>query len=190
MAKSLNCPIFHVNADDVESVVRVCELAAEWRQKFKVRLLQACGRIAGAASANDDAACYLERISTSPTAFAAGVVVQASGWFLGLLFSCLVIAHCMPECALIGFSAAPVSPQGDVVVDLVCYRKHGHNEIDEPMFTQPLMYKRIKAHKNSHQQYVEKLLAEGTITKVRGFIRNAHPKQHHMGPNRHGERQI
>lgn len=35
MAKSLNVPIFHVNADDVESVVRVCELAAAWRQQWK-----------------------------------------------------------------------------------------------------------------------------------------------------------
>jgi 2-oxoglutarate dehydrogenase E1 component len=35
VAKALNLPIFHVNADDVESVVRVCELAAEWRQTWK-----------------------------------------------------------------------------------------------------------------------------------------------------------
>lgn len=56
--------------------------------------------------------------------------------------------------------------KGDVVVDLVCYRKYGHNEIDEPMFTQPLMYKAIKTHKNAHQQFTEKLLAEGAITKV------------------------
>jgi 2-oxoglutarate dehydrogenase E1 component len=35
VAKALNLPIFHVNADDVESVVRVCELAATWRQKWK-----------------------------------------------------------------------------------------------------------------------------------------------------------
>jgi 2-oxoglutarate dehydrogenase E1 component len=64
VAKSIDAPIFHVNGDDVEAVVRVCELAAEWRQTWG----------------------------------------------------------------------------SDVVVDLVCYRKHGHNEIDEPMFTQPLMY--------------------------------------------------
>jgi 2-oxoglutarate dehydrogenase complex dehydrogenase (E1) component-like enzyme len=56
--------------------------------------------------------------------------------------------------------------KGDVVVDLVCYRKYGHNEIDEPMFTQPLMYKAIKTHKNAHQQFTEKLLSEGDITKV------------------------
>lgn len=65
VAKALSAPIFHVNGDDVESVVRACELAAEWRQKWR----------------------------------------------------------------------------SDVVVDIVCYRKHGHNEIDEPSFTQPLMYK-------------------------------------------------
>lgn len=42
-------------------------------------------------------------------------------------------------------------------------RKYGHNEIDEPMFTQPLMYKKIRAHKNPHQLYVDKLLASGDI---------------------------
>ncbi|KAL3160716.1 hypothetical protein ABBQ32_010627 [Trebouxia sp. C0010 RCD-2024] len=87
VAKALNAPIFHVNGDDVESVVRACELAAEWRQKWK----------------------------------------------------------------------------SDVVVDIVCYRKHGHNEIDEPSFTQPLMYQAIRAHKDSHKQYTERLLAEGNV---------------------------
>jgi 2-oxoglutarate dehydrogenase E1 component len=53
----------------------------------------------------------------------------------------------------------------DVVIDLVGYRRYGHNEIDEPMFTQPLMYQRIKRHRNPHQIYVEKLLSEGSITK-------------------------
>jgi 2-oxoglutarate dehydrogenase E1 component len=65
VAKAVEVPIFHVNGDDLEAVVRTCELAAEWRQTF----------------------------------------------------------------------------HSDVVVDIVCYRRFGHNEIDEPSFTQPKMYK-------------------------------------------------
>lgn len=125
LAKAIDAPIFHVNGDDVESVVRVCQLAADWRQTWG----------------------------------------------------------------------------GDVVVDLVCYRKHGHNEIDEPMYTQPLMYnvrpaacafstsqliywrlsaggqvpqpltgarcgvQVVKKHKNSFQKYIDRLLAEGTVSE-------------------------
>uniref|UniRef100_A0A7S0YTI5 2-oxoglutarate dehydrogenase, mitochondrial n=1 Tax=Polytomella parva TaxID=51329 RepID=A0A7S0YTI5_9CHLO len=89
VAKSLNCPIFHVNGDDVESVIRVSNLAAEWRAKW----------------------------------------------------------------------------HSDVVIDIVCYRKYGHNEIDEPMFTQPLMYKAIKQHKPAHARYVEKLISSGVATQ-------------------------
>ncbi|KAF3653690.1 hypothetical protein FXO38_15532 [Capsicum annuum] len=67
VAKALNIPIFHVNGDDAEAVAHVCELAAEWRQKF----------------------------------------------------------------------------HADVVVDIVCYRRFGHNEIDEPSFSQPKMYEKF-----------------------------------------------
>ena len=53
----------------------------------------------------------------------------------------------------------------DVVVDLVGYRKHGHNEIDEPMFTQPIMYGIIKKHKNVLDIYAKKLVDEGCVTQ-------------------------
>ncbi len=51
-----------------------------------------------------------------------------------------------------------------VVIDMICYRRFGHNEGDEPSFTQPLMYKKIHAHKTTLQIYTEKLVAEGVIT--------------------------
>jgi 2-oxoglutarate dehydrogenase E1 component len=51
----------------------------------------------------------------------------------------------------------------DVVVDIVCYRKLGHNEQDEPMVTQPLMYKKIQQHPGTRKLYADKLVAEGVI---------------------------
>ncbi|KKA21746.1 Oxoglutarate dehydrogenase (succinyl-transferring) [Rasamsonia emersonii CBS 393.64] len=89
IAKAIDAPVFHVNADDVEAVNYVCQVAADWRATFK----------------------------------------------------------------------------RDVVVDIVCYRKQGHNETDQPSFTQPLMYKRIATQKSQLDKYVEKLIAEGTFTK-------------------------
>jgi 2-oxoglutarate dehydrogenase E1 component len=89
IAKSIDAPVFHVNADDVEAVNYVCQVAADWRAEFK----------------------------------------------------------------------------RDVVIDMVCYRKQGHNETDQPSFTQPLMYKRIAEQKAQLDKYVEKLIAEGSFTK-------------------------
>jgi 2-oxoglutarate dehydrogenase E1 component len=89
IAKAIDAPVFHVNADDVEAVNFVCQLAADWRAEF----------------------------------------------------------------------------QHDVVIDLVCYRKHGHNETDQPSFTQPLMYKRISEKAPQIDMYVDKLLKDGSFTK-------------------------
>ncbi len=89
VARSVQAPIFHVNADDPEAVVHVAHLAAEFRQKFKK----------------------------------------------------------------------------DVVIDLWCYRRHGHNEADEPSFTQPLMYRRIAQHPTTRQIYARRLVAEGVLSE-------------------------
>ncbi|MCV6598158.1 MAG: 2-oxoglutarate dehydrogenase E1 component [Mangrovicoccus sp.] len=51
----------------------------------------------------------------------------------------------------------------DVVIDMFCYRRFGHNEGDEPMFTQPEMYTKIKKHKTTLQLYTERLVADGLI---------------------------
>ncbi|MGE5271953.1 MAG: 2-oxoglutarate dehydrogenase E1 component [Thiohalocapsa sp.] len=53
----------------------------------------------------------------------------------------------------------------DVVIDLFCYRRHGHNEADEPAFTQPLMYRAIARHPTTRQGYAERLVAEGVLTQ-------------------------
>lgn len=51
-----------------------------------------------------------------------------------------------------------------VVIDMFCYRRFGHNEGDEPSFTQPLMYSKIRAHKTTLEIYAEKLIGEGLVT--------------------------
>jgi 2-oxoglutarate dehydrogenase E1 component len=53
--------------------------------------------------------------------------------------------------------------QKDVVIDIFCYRRFGHNEGDEPMFTNPIMYKRIKSHKTTLALYTERLVKDGLI---------------------------
>ncbi|HEX4117920.1 MAG TPA: 2-oxoglutarate dehydrogenase E1 component [Rhizomicrobium sp.] len=54
----------------------------------------------------------------------------------------------------------------DVVLDMICYRRFGHNESDEPAFTQPLMYRAIKDHPSTLSLYSKKLVAEGTLTEA------------------------
>ena len=53
----------------------------------------------------------------------------------------------------------------DVVLDIFCYRKYGHNEGDEPSFTQPLMYKKIKEHPSTLQKFADRLISEKVLTK-------------------------
>jgi len=89
IARVVDAPIFQVNADDIEAVVYVSEMAAEYRQKFNK----------------------------------------------------------------------------DVFVDIVGYRKHGHNEGDDPKYTQPTLYAKISKHKDVRDIYVEKLAAKGDIEK-------------------------
>src|SRR5712672_2191641 len=52
-----------------------------------------------------------------------------------------------------------------VVIDMFCYRRHGHNEGDEPMFTQPVMYKKIASHPGTVEIYSKRLIAEGVMTE-------------------------
>ena len=88
VAKIIQAPVFHANGDDPEAVVRVCQIAADYRQQFKA----------------------------------------------------------------------------DVVVDIFCYRRHGHNEGDEPAFTQPAMYRAVRERPTTRQIYTEQLVAEGVLT--------------------------
>lgn len=77
----------------------------------------------------------------------------------------------------------------DVVIDLVCYRKLGHNEGDDPYLTQPMMYKKVAQHPGTRALYADKLVAEGVIKAedAEGYIqeyRNALDKGEHVEQTR------
>lgn len=56
--------------------------------------------------------------------------------------------------------------QKDVIIDMICYRRYGHNEGDDPSFTQPLMYKKIKNHLSAREIYGQRLVADGLISQA------------------------
>jgi len=58
--------------------------------------------------------------------------------------------------------------QRDVFIDMYCYRRHGHNESDEPAFTQPILYRTIAAHPQVSTFYTDQLVAEGSLTAAEG----------------------
>src|SRR6266568_7088962 len=62
----------------------------------------------------------------------------------------------------------------DVVVDMICYRKRGHNETDNPSFTQPLMYDLVEAKRSTRKVYTESLIARGDISmeEAEGALRD------------------
>ncbi len=73
----------------------------------------------------------------------------------------------------------------DAVVDIVCFRKLGHNEGDDPMLTQPMMYKKIHKHPGTRSLYADRLVSEGVVTleEAEGFIqayRDALDKGEHV----------
>jgi 2-oxoglutarate dehydrogenase E1 component len=54
----------------------------------------------------------------------------------------------------------------DVIIDIVCYRRHGHNEGDEPEYTQPLVYRHLKKHSSVTIEYAKRLVEEGSLTQA------------------------
>ena len=75
----------------------------------------------------------------------------------------------------------------DVVIDMVCYRRHGHNEGDEPAFTQPLMYEKIKNRISIRELYTEQLVMAGDLTEQRGRDDRRDVRRQAAGGARGGE---
>lgn len=150
VARVVNAPIFHVNADDPEAVIYVCKVAAEWRATFHKDV------VVDLVSAHS-AQIYSNTKSLRATN-AEGFRLEHASPF-GRKASRQVTRPLHAWCL-------PVQ---------VCYRRMGHNEMDEPMFTQPLMYKQIKKQKPVLQKYAEKLIADGIVSRqeyeVQLFIR-------------------
>jgi len=92
-----------------------------------------------------------------------------------------------PEAALLCIEVAldfRMQFKKDVVIDLVCFRRQGHNEQDEPMVTQPLMYKKVSAHPGTRRRYADRLQAEGVVPEgeadeMVAIFRQAMDKGHH-----------
>jgi 2-oxoglutarate dehydrogenase E1 component len=89
---------------------------------------------------------------------------------LGKAFNCPIF-HCNGDDPLAVSAALETAVEWrhewgtDVIIDMVCYRRNGHNELDQPAFTQPKLYQKISQHPSTLQIFEKRLLDEGTLTK-------------------------
>ena len=89
---------------------------------------------------------------------------------IGKAFNCPIF-HCNGDDALAVSTALETAIEyrhewgSDVIIDVVCYRRLGHNELDQPAFTQPKLYKKISRHPTTLQIFQKQLIDEGTLTK-------------------------
>lgn len=89
---------------------------------------------------------------------------------LGKAFNCPIF-HCNGDDPLAVSTAMETAIEWrhewgtDVIIDMICYRRNGHNELDQPSFTQPLLYKEIAKHPSTLEVYEKRLLEDGTLTQ-------------------------
>jgi len=90
---------------------------------------------------------------------------------LGKAFNCPVF-HCNGDDPLAVSTALETAVEwrhewgSDVIIDMICYRRNGHNELDQPAFTQPKLYKQIMKHPSTLQIFEKRLIEEGTLTRA------------------------
>ena len=89
---------------------------------------------------------------------------------LGKAFNCPIF-HCNGDDPLAVSTALETAVEwraewgSDVIIDMICYRRNGHNELDQPAFTQPTLYRKITKHPSTLQIFEKRLIEEGTLTK-------------------------
>lgn len=105
---------------------------------------------------------------------------------LGKAFNCPIF-HCNGDDPLAVSTALETAVEyrhewgTDVIVDVICYRRNGHNEMDQPAFTQPKLYKKISRHPTTLQLFEQRLVKEGTMTKeeieeIKSFVMDSYEK--------------
>lgn len=105
---------------------------------------------------------------------------------LGKAFNCPIF-HCNGDDPMAVSAALETAVEWrhewgcDVIIDMICYRRNGHNELDQPAFTQPLLYKKISLHATTLQIFEKRLVDEGTLTKeecdeIRKFTLDSYEK--------------
>ena len=176
VAKSVGAPIFHVNGDDPEGVAWAMQVPSHastsgfpWAKMATIPRGVAWALHVHQITSINEIFPRTWKLTSIPRSRATRMDRHTNP-----RARCLGFLNADPLPALLLFSPLRkvatefrCTFQKDVVVDIVGFRRHGHNEIDEPMFTQPLMYKIIKKHPDVLEVYTRKLVAEGRVTQAK-----------------------